>query len=61
MSDEEYIYKQARLVVLGLGMIAMLIWGLAPFRKFNDKMEKIKHNHEVHGQHFYDCKHKIKI
>lgn len=59
MDNDEYIYKQARLIILGLGMIAMLIWGLAPFRKFNNKMKQIKHNHEVHHQHFYECKCKI--
>jgi hypothetical protein len=59
MSNDEYIFRQFRLIVVGLGLIAMLIWGNAPLRAHDRKMKKIKHNHEVHHQHFYECKCKI--
>lgn len=58
MSDDdfEYYLKQSTLIVIGLVfIIGNLVWVLPPLYEHKHKMDKVIHNHQVHGQHFYKC------
>jgi len=50
-----YIVKQTMLVIIGIGLLFMLTWGMTPMREYDKKMQKIAHNHKVHQRHFYEC------
>lgn len=39
MNEERYIFRQTILVILFIGLIAEIVFGLAPLREYNKRME----------------------